>query len=189
MVGEVIAGIAEWEEGVRWLDPKACLFRIHRDVRFSRDKAPYKTTFAAWINPQGRRGEGPGYYLEVDQHGALFAAGGIYMPQPAPLGRIREHIAEHPEPLRKIIRGRAFRDAFGEIWGDDRLKRPPHGFAPDHPLIEEIKRKSFIVARERSVREEPETIVPWLMESFRAMRPFIAWLRAAVAEKPKHGAR
>src|SRR4051812_10655121 len=60
LVGSVIAGIAEWEPGVRWLDPKDCIFRIHRDVRFSRDKSPYKTTFSAWVNEQGRRGDGPG---------------------------------------------------------------------------------------------------------------------------------
>jgi uncharacterized protein (TIGR02453 family) len=183
LVGEVIAGIAEWEPDVRWLDPKDCIFRIHRDVRFSSDKSPYKTTFSAWVNEQGRRGDGPGYYFHVDEQGTLLVAGGVYMPQPEPLARIRDHIAEHPERLRRLIRSKALRDTFGEIRGE-RLKRPPRGYAPDHPLIEQIKLKSFILSRERDVRAEPDGIAEWMIGSFRAMAPFIAWLRAALVEPP-----
>jgi uncharacterized protein (TIGR02453 family) len=179
----VIAGIAAWEPDVRWLDPKDCIFRIHRDVRFSGDKSPYKTTFAAWINEQGRRGEGPGYYFHVDEKGTLLVAGGVYMPQPEALARVRDHIAEHPEKLRRLLRSKPLRDTFGEIRGE-RLKRPPRGYAPDHPLIEQIKLKSFILSRERDVRAEPDGIAEWMIDSFRAMAPFITWLRAALAEAP-----
>jgi uncharacterized protein (TIGR02453 family) len=183
LVGHVTAGIAEWEPGVRWLDPKDAMFRIHRDVRLSRDKSPYKTTFSAWINDQGRRGDGPGYYLQVNETGTLLVAGGVYMPEPEPLARIRDFIAEQPEKLRRILRGRAFRETFGEIHGE-RLTRAPRGYAPDHPLIEQIKLKSFILTRERDVRAEPDGVLAWMLDSFRAMAPFNTWLRAALAAAP-----
>src|SRR5215213_4148522 len=99
LVGDVIARIAEWDDRVRWVDPKDCIFRIYRDVRFSHDKRPYKTNFAASIGERGRKDARPGYYFEVDEHGAMFLGGGVYMPEPERLARIRESIAEHPEKL------------------------------------------------------------------------------------------
>jgi hypothetical protein len=75
-VGEVIAGVAAWDESVRWVDPKDCIFRIYRDVRFSNDKTPYKTTFSAVISERGRHeGHGPSYYFQVDQHGDFVLLG------------------------------------------------------------------------------------------------------------------
>ncbi|HEX2203281.1 MAG TPA: DUF2461 domain-containing protein [Longimicrobium sp.] len=180
-VGEVIGRIGEGDDAVRWMDPKDCIFRLHRDVRFSADKSPYKTTFSAFVSPRGRAVDGPGYYFHVDEKGTLFAAGGIYMPASGPLGRIREYIAEHPEKLRAVLRKRAFKQTFGEIQGE-RLKRPPRGYAEDAPMIETLQLKSFIVARERDVSAGAPDALPWLAETFRAMHPFIAWLREALAE-------
>jgi len=74
-VGEVIAGVAGWDDSVRWVDPKDCVYRIYRDVRFSNDKTPYKTTFSAVIGERGRRGHGPSYYFQVDRNGTLMAGG------------------------------------------------------------------------------------------------------------------
>lgn len=178
LVGGVIANIAEWDPALRWVDPKDCMFRIYRDVRFSRDKRPYKTTFAASISERGRRGEGPGYYFEVNEKGELWAAGGVYLPEPDRLARIRAFIAERPEKLTAVTRRRGFRQTFGELWGE-RLKRPPRGFPPDHPLIEQIKLKSFILARERDVSQETGDVLPWLTETFRGIHPFLLWLHEA----------
>jgi uncharacterized protein (TIGR02453 family) len=178
LVGDVIAGIAEWDDRVRWVDPRDCIFRIYRDVRFSNDKTPYKTQFSAAIGERGRKDGSPGYYLEIDHTGAMFLAGGVYLPEPERLGRIRELVAEHPEKLRKVLRKRGFKQTFGELWGE-RLKRPPRGFAPDHPLIETIKLKSFMLVREREVSAETGDVRPWMAETFRAMHPFILWLMEA----------
>ena len=182
LIGEMIGAIAAVDDSVRWVDPKDCLFRIYRDVRFSRDKAPYKTTFAAWIIDRGRRGEGPGYYFHVDEKGVLLVAGGVYMPPPETLARIREFIADEPEKLRKVLRRRGFKQTFGEIFGEP-LKRPPRGYAEDTPMIEHIKLRHFIVERERDVRAADATeVAAWMADSFRAMYPFITWLREALAE-------
>ncbi len=180
-VGEVIARIAERDESVRWMDPAECIFRIYRDVRFSRDKRPYKTTFSASINEQGRRGAGPGYYFHVDEKGMLFAADGVYMPDTERLAAIREHIAGHPGKLRAVLRRRDFKDTFGEIWGGDTLKRPPRGYTDETPLIEQIKLKSYIVVRERDVSLATEAeVLDFLTETFHCMLPFLAWLRGAL---------
>ncbi len=179
LVADVIAKIAEWDDRVRWVDPKDCIFRIHRDVRFSGDKRPYKTNFAAAIGERGRKDASPGYYFEVDQHGAMFLAGGVYMPEPDRLARIRESIAEHPENLQRVLRRRGFKQTFGELWGD-RLKRPPRGFAADHPMIETIKLKSFMVVRERDVSAETGDLLPWMADTFHAMHPFLLWLTEAL---------
>jgi uncharacterized protein (TIGR02453 family) len=181
LVGDVIARIAEFDEGVRWVDPAACLFRIHRDVRFNRGKLPYKTTFAASISEGGRRGEGPGYYFEVNEKGEMWIAGGVYVPAPDRLDRIRRHITEHPEKLRKVLRKKGFKETFGEIWGE-RLKRPPRGYSEETPMIDAIKLKSFVLARERDVSAETGDVLPWMADTYRAMHPFLTWLREA--QKP-----
>jgi uncharacterized protein (TIGR02453 family) len=182
-VGQVIADIAQWDETVRWVDPKDCVYRIYRDVRFSADKTPYKTTFSAVISERGRHeGHGPSYYFQVDQNGVLMAGGGVWYPDNGRLALIREHVAEHPERLEKVMRARAFKSTFpGGLWDGHKLKRPPSGYTADAPLIEIIKLKSFLVERERDVGRDGDGVREWLGETFRAMHPFILWLRDAVA--------
>jgi uncharacterized protein (TIGR02453 family) len=185
-VARIIASIAEWDETVRWVDPKDCIYRIHRDVRFSGDKTPYKTTFSAVISQHGRHGgQGPSYYFQVDEKGMLMAGGGVWMPPNDRLALIREHAAEHPERFGKILRGRTFKRTFGGLWDGHKLKRPPAGYPADHPLIEILKLKSFLVERERDVGRPADDVEPWIVETFRAMHPFILWLRDAVARAPE----
>jgi uncharacterized protein (TIGR02453 family) len=177
-IGEVIERTADFDERVRWKDPKDCLFRIYRDVRWSADKSPYKTTFSAYVSEQNRRGAPPGYYLEVDEKGTLLAAGGIWMPPPEPLARIRASIAEHPERLQRVLRSRGFKKTFGEMQGD-RLTRPPRGYTAETPLIEYIKLKSYIVWRETDARAlSHEAALAYVVDSFRTARPLVDWVRA-----------
>jgi len=189
-VGDVIGDIAQWDDTVRWVDPKDCVYRIYRDVRFSNDKTPYKTTFSAVISERGRHeGHGPSYYFQVDHHGVLMAGGGVWMPEKDRLALIREHIAEHPERLRKVLRARAFKPTFPTgLWDGHKLKRPPAGYAADAPLIELIKLKSFLVERERDVGHDAQGVREWITETFSAMHPFILWLRDAVAGTDEPGA-
>jgi uncharacterized protein (TIGR02453 family) len=183
-VGEVIAGVAEWDESVRWVDPKDCVYRIYRDVRFSNDKTPYKTTFSAVISEQGRRGHGPSYYFQVDGKGTLMAGGGVWMPSPERLALIREHVADDPERLRRVLDEPRFAAEFGGLWDEHKLKRPPAGYQADDPMIETLKLKSFIVERERDVGSPADGVRDWITETFRTMHPFILWLRNATAGEP-----
>lgn len=182
-VGEVIADIAAWDDTVRWVDPKDCVYRIYRDVRFSPDKTPYKTTFSAVISERGRHeGHGPSYYFQVDQNGVLMAGGGVWMPDKDRLALVREHVAAHPERLKRVLRAPGFASTFPDgFWDGHKLKRPPAGYAADAPLIEVIKLKSFLVERERDVSHDAHGVREWLGETFRTMHPLILWLRDAVA--------
>lgn len=176
-VGEVIERTADFDERVRWKDPRDCLFRIYRDVRFSADKSPYKTTFSAYVSEQNRRGAPPGYYLEVDEKGVLLAAAGIWMPPADVLARLRASLAEHPERFERVLRSRGFRKAFGALQGD-RLTRPPRGYTAETPLIEHIKLKSYIVWRETDARGMAHAdALAHVVDSFRTARPLVDWVR------------
>jgi uncharacterized protein (TIGR02453 family) len=118
------------------------LFRIHRDVRFSKDKSPYKThTGIHFRHFASKDAHAPGFYLHIAP-GEVFVGAGIWHPDAPTLAKIRERIVEDPDGWRRAVNGRAFRGRF-ELAGDS-LVRPPKGFAPDHPLIEDLKRKDFI---------------------------------------------
>jgi uncharacterized protein (TIGR02453 family) len=179
-VGQVIAGTSQFDPSVDIVSPKDALFRINRDVRFSADKRPYKTTFSAAICPQGRNSGLPAYYFQINETGVLLIAGGVYMPAPPILGRIRQYIAEHPERPAAVLADPAFATLFGTIDGD-RLKRPPQGYDEQTPGIEFIKLKSFTAG------VEPEgwlarggDLAGEIAAAFRVMFPLIRWLRQAL---------
>jgi uncharacterized protein (TIGR02453 family) len=118
------------------------LFRINRDVRFSRDKSPYKTNAGAHFRHEvGRDVHAPGFYLHLEP-GRVFVASGVWHPGGQALNKIRDAIVEHPKRWQQIISSRAF-CATGSL-GGDALKRPPSGYDPGHPLITDLKRKDFI---------------------------------------------
>lgn len=122
------------------------LFRIHRDVRFSKDKSPYKT--AAGIHFRHHRSKdahAPGFYVHVER-GNVFLGLGIWRPHGDALRAIREHIVERPEVWREVTTDDDVTDTFS--LDGDTLKRGPRGFDPDHPLIEDLKRKDFIGVRQ-----------------------------------------
>ena len=118
------------------------LFRIHRDVRFSKDKSPYKTSVGVQFrHDAGRDSHAPGFYLHVEP-GKSFVGLGMWHPDGPALRKVRERIVEKPGSWRAAMGDRRFRDAF-ELEGD-RLERPPRGFDPEHPLIEALKWKDYI---------------------------------------------
>jgi uncharacterized protein (TIGR02453 family) len=179
-VGQVIAGIAQFDPSVGIVSPKDALFRINRDVRFSKDKRPYKTTFSAAICPQGRNSGLPSYYFHITEAGVLLIAGGVYMPEPTILGRVRQHIAEHPERLSAVLADPAFATTFGTI-GGERLKRPPQGYDENTPGIEFIKLKSFTVGIEpEGWLTRGHNLADEIVAACRAMFPLIRWLRTAL---------
>jgi uncharacterized protein (TIGR02453 family) len=179
-VGQVIAGASQFDPSVDIVSPKDALFRINRDIRFSADKRPYKTTFSAAICPQGRNSGLPSYYFQVNEAGVLLIAGGVYMPAPPILGRIRQFIAEHPERLAAVLADPAFVTVFGSIEGE-RLKRPPQGYDEQTPGIEFIKLKSFTAGVEPAGwLERAGGLSDEIVAAGRVMYPLIRWLREAL---------
>lgn len=118
------------------------LFRIYRDVRFSKDKSPYKThTGIQFRHKAGKDAHAPGFYLHLEP-GQVFVGAGIWHPDGASLKKIRDHLVADPAAWKRAVNGKRFRELF-ELSGAS-LKRPPRGYDADHPLIEDLKRKDFI---------------------------------------------
>jgi uncharacterized protein (TIGR02453 family) len=139
----LIHEVSQFDRSVSGNSPKNCIFRINRDVRFSKDKSPYKTNFGAFITPGGRNAGKAGYYLHVEPEGS-FLAGGIYMPPSPVLKAIRKEIFENYEEFLEIIKEKDFVKYYGDFEGE-RLKRCPRGFPEDFEGIEYLKLKHFTV--------------------------------------------
>jgi len=155
------------------------LFRIYRDTRFSRDKTPYKTMAAAHFrHRQGRDVHAPGFYLHLAP-GEVFAGAGLWHPGSDTVGKVRDAIVAKPDRYRRILANRTFRAHLQS--GGERLKRPPNGYDPDHPLIEELKRKDFVASQ---TFDEKMACAPDFMTRFaascRAAGPFMEFLTRAV---------
>jgi uncharacterized protein (TIGR02453 family) len=123
---------------------KQAIFRIFRDIRFSKNKTPYKTNFGAFISEGGRKSLNAGYYIHLEPENS-FIGGGVYMPQSKILKSIREEIFENPEIYKKIINNNKFKKYFPEIYGE-KLKTAPRGFPKDFKDIELLRNKHFAVA-------------------------------------------
>ena len=180
LVDEVVFGVATFDRRIAGIAAKDCMFRIYRDVRFSKDKSPYKTQFSAAISEHGKGGHSPAYYFQVDHQTKLFIAGGVWMPETERLNRVRAYIATFPRRLQDVLDDPAFRATFDTLDGP-RLTRPPKGYDETTPLLDMVKLKSFTVGREADVRTlDDDTAVPLIVDTFRAMYPFIGWLRDAL---------
>jgi uncharacterized protein (TIGR02453 family) len=183
LVDGVIKGIARSDKKIPPdMKGKDCTFRIYKDVRFSKDKTPYKTNMGASINPGGRKSMQAGYYLHLEP-GACFLAGGMWMPEPEALNAIRQEIDYNPKPLLKLMSAASFKKYFKGLDEDDKLKTAPKGFEKDHPHIELLKNRHFIVSCQLSDKlilgKEAEKEI---VAGFKAMQPLIEYLREATAK-------
>jgi uncharacterized protein (TIGR02453 family) len=153
-----------------------CIFRINRDVRFSKDKSPYKTNLSAIIAPGGRKAMGQGYYISVEPHGQSMVAGGMYAPEPEQLNRFRRSIDHDASAFKQLIHAKDFLEAFGPLEGD-RLKNGPKGYDQSHPEIELLKLKQITAVHRFS---DPEVLAEDFSERVisvcRAMKLFLVYL-------------
>jgi len=181
-VGELIVGISGFDPEVSGLAPDACIFRIYRDIRFSKDKSPYKTHFGAYISPGGRKTNAPGYYIHIQPGGQSFLAAGKHMPEPKELLSIRQAVAGKTDEFLKIVENKKFRERFGDMHGDN-LKTAPKGFSSDHPALEYLKLKGFTVATppEKDTAVTSADFPASVVKTFKETKPLIDFLRRALA--------
>lgn len=130
---------------------KDCIFRINRDIRFSKDKSPYKNHFSAAFGPNGRNSGKIDFYFQMESDRA-FIGGGIWQPSPQNLARFRQEIDYNPEVLKSIIYDKTFLEYFGEPHGE-KLKTTPKNYPADHPDIELLKFKEIFYTKEFTARE------------------------------------
>lgn len=133
------------DSDLKGLIAKNCLFRINRDIRFSKDKSPYKSNFGASMAKGGKKSPLAGYYFHLEP-GRSFAGGGIWMPMPEELRKIRQEIDYNYSAFKKIIESRNFKSIYGNLDSSKEylLSRVPKGYTPDNPAAEFLKLKSYI---------------------------------------------
>jgi uncharacterized protein (TIGR02453 family) len=163
------------------INPRKNIFRIYRDTRFSKNKLPYKTHVAAVFHHRGHWEESAGFYLHIEPE-AVYAGGGVYMPDGPQLKKLRRAIAAAPEDFLGIVRDKAFLKTFGGLEGE-KLRRAPLGYPADHPMIEWLKYKQFYTGLEWKVetcfRENfPDAVVRLYSE----LAPLIRFLNGALGK-------
>ena len=182
-VVKLLAELSSFDDDIAssYLEPKACVMRINRDIRFSKDKTPYKTNFFAFISKGGRKSPYAGYYLHVEP-GASFVGGGIYMPEPAILDLIRRQIDHSFKEWQTIVHDKELLHSFpGSIKPSGKLVRPPKGYDPDNPAIEYLKFKGYYT--QRFLGDDTLTdpgFAASLAEAFRSVKPLIDFINRAL---------
>ena len=178
--GYLIGEVGKFDDSVAAIDPKSCVFRIYRDVRFSKDKSPYKVNLGAYISSGGRKSMQPGYYFHI-QPGQSFIAGGKHIPDGPETLKIRNAIAENTDEFIKVVEKKSFRDVFGELRGD-RLKSAPKGFNPEHKAVEYLKLKEFMAFGELHDDKflTSAEFAKHLVKTIKEMYPLVAFLRQAL---------
>lgn len=180
-VAVVLAAAKQFDKRIsRELAAKKCMFRIYRDVRFAKDKRPYKNNLGASFNPGSKNANLPGYYMHIEAGGA-FLAGGIWQPPAPELAKIRQEIDYNLKEFEKIINDKSFRKYFKVLDQDDKLVTTPKGYAKDHPAIEYLRLKSFIAVCSLT---DKEIMAPHFnktaSEIFKAMLPLNQFLQRAL---------
>ena len=166
-------------------EPKKAVFRIYRDTRFSADKTPYKTHVAAsfWRRGSDYTGAG-GFYFSVS-HDQIEVAGGIWHPSPETMLLVRTHIAASYPEMRRILANKKSRKLVGDLQGDE-LTRAPKGFDPQHPALDLIKKKDWILDTSlNSALATTPKLYREILDRFRAIAPLIEYLnRPLIGRKP-----
>ena len=165
-------------EDLGGITAKDCVMRIYRDVRFSKDKSPYKTNMSASITPGGKKSSSLGYHLHLQPHDNSLIAGGLYMPTPDQLSKFREVIHQDATPFKAIITDKEFKKYFGMLEGE-KVKTVPQGYSREHPEIELLRFKQVVVVHHLS----DETVLSptfrmHVIKTFTAMKPFLDYLNA-----------
>lgn len=148
LIASVLEKMKVLDESLEPLEVKNCTFRINRDIRFSKDKSPYKTNMGIWMTNNRSRKNGAGYYIHFEK-GNCFIGGGIWCPEAEDLKKIRAEINFFHEDLTSVLEDKTFKKEFGYITKEEgnQLKSAPKGFEPTHPAIDLLKFKSFTVSQ------------------------------------------
>jgi len=179
-VDNLIPQIAAFEPSVKYVTSKECMFRIFRDVRFAKDKSPYKTNMGAWITKGGRKSPGPGYYLHI-QPGESMLAGGVYMPEPDQLKKIRQEIYYNADEFKAILGNSSSKKYFDSLSDWDKQKLAPRDFPKDFPDIDLLKYRHYTVAYMLSDKQlVSKDFAKLVVKVFSLMQPLNAFLERAL---------
>jgi uncharacterized protein (TIGR02453 family) len=173
------------DEDLRTLKAKDCVFRINRDIRFSKDKTPYKSNLGASMDRGGKKSIFAGYYFHCSPGGESFIGGGLWMPQAAELRKIRQEIDYCWDEFRKIFGNKAFVTQYKEILkGEYSLSTMPKGYEKDNPAAEYLKLKSFIALHALSDAElTDKNLLKTSLKALEALQPLLGFLNRALSHE------
>jgi uncharacterized protein (TIGR02453 family) len=177
-IGSLISMHAKKDPSIASLKPKDCVFRINRDIRFSKDKTPYKTNFGASINRGGKKSIFAGYYFHCEPSES-FVGGGIWMPTPPELKKIRQEIDYSPDEFLKIISSAKFKNEYGKLYkGEDvSLRKVPQGFEKNGPAAEHLKLKSILAMKALSEKDLlAKDLAKKAVKAFETLQPLIQFV-------------
>jgi uncharacterized protein (TIGR02453 family) len=183
-VQQLIEKQGKKDKSITTLSAKDCMFRINRDIRFSKDKSPYKTNFGAFINKGGKKSNLAGYYFHFEP-GQSFLGGGLYMPMPEDLRKVRQEIDYNFDHFKKLIGSKKFKSVYGDLDRSEEyvLSRVPKGYEPDNPAAEYLKLKSFVaIVNVKDADLTSKELLKKSLGAFDALQPVIEFLNAAVEE-------
>jgi len=182
--GEIIARLGKIDESIAPLQARQSTFRQHRDVRFSKDKSPYKVNMGMYLSKGGRKGIQAGYYFHLEPGGSM-VAGGLWMPASEELRKVRQEIDYNWDEFEKITGSRKFRSAFRDLDASSEFKlaRPPKGYDPDNPAIEYLKLKSVVATRSIPDSElVSRDLAKKITGYFETLKPLVDFLNRAVED-------
>jgi uncharacterized protein (TIGR02453 family) len=173
--------LLEFDETLAGQDPKKFVFRIYRDVRFSKDKRPYKKFISAGISSEGKGMGKPGYYLQLEPGDKSFLCAGLFAPPPDVLAKVRQEIDYNGDSLEKIVSDKSFKKNFSKFWDDDKLKTAPKGYGKDHPHVEWLKLKSFVVLHRFTDKDvQHKKFLTKVTDTVKSGKPLNDFLAAAI---------
>ncbi|MBL7857324.1 MAG: DUF2461 domain-containing protein [Cyclobacteriaceae bacterium] len=173
--------LLKFDEALAGLNPRKLAFRIYRDVRFSKDKKPYKINMGAGFSPGGKMIQEPGYYIHLEPGNKSFLAAGMYMPDAEHLAKIRQEIDYNAKTFLKILSDKKFKKYFSGLDDFDKVKTAPKGYPKDHPHIDLLKNKSFIVSHYfTDVQVKDKKFVKQVAEVCKAVKPLNDFLKVAM---------
>ena len=181
-VQTVIDKHAKSDPTIKSILAKDCMFRINRDVRFSKDKSPYKTNMGAYISRGGKKSIYAGYYFHCEP-GRCFVGGGLWMPMPPELSKVRQEIDYNFEKFKKIISSKKFKSVYDGLSRDPEyvLSRVPKGYEPDNPASEYLKLKSFVsMAALKDSDLTSKDLVKKTTTAFEALQPVIEFVNESL---------
>lgn len=177
----LICGLSKFDSSISAdLTPKKCLMRIYRDIRFSKDKTPFKTNFGIAVSANGKNFNGPGYYVQI-QPGNSFIAGGSWYPETGQLKAIRQEIDYNGSDFKAILTNPSFKETFADLDRDAVLKTTPKGYSADHEDIEYLKLKSFTATCKIADKEFSKVRADEIISlNFEKIYPLMIFLRNAI---------
>ena len=183
LVNEILKEYSKKDEDLVGLTAKDCVFRINRDIRFSKDKTPYKNNFSAGFARGGKKSPFAGYYLQIEPGNNSMIGGGVWTPEADVLKKVRQEIDYSFDEFSKITHGKPFVKVYGDLYKDKEvmLSRPPKGYDETNRAIEYIKMKSFIGMKPLKDEELTEDkLIPTITEALSALQPLLRFLNAAI---------